>query len=215
MSASTDSTCRPAPTQHVGQHRLNMSASTDSTCRPAPIQHVGQHRLNMSASTDSICRPAPTQHVGQHRLNMSASDCAKYFNISSCHLTYNRDLYNQSDAVIIFHKKVFSLKNLPPQPRPPFQRWIWFHMESPTHTDKTPGLENLFNLTLNYRRDADISVRYNDLAIQTTRDSDFVVPKKDKLLCWIVSNTGSKGAPDRIKYYNQLKKLSRTPPLSL
>ncbi|KAG7265538.1 hypothetical protein CRUP_023669 [Coryphaenoides rupestris] len=79
-------------------------------------------------------------------------------------------------------------------------------MESPTHTDKTSGLENLFNLTLNYRRDADISVRYNDLAIQTTHDRDFVVPKKDKLLCWIVSNTGSKGAPDRIKYYNQLKK---------
>jgi len=46
----------------------------------------------------------------------------------------------------------------------------------------------------------------NDLAIQMTRNSNFVMPKKDKLLCWIVSNTGSKGAPDRIKYYNHLKK---------
>ncbi|KAG7271813.1 hypothetical protein CRUP_017059 [Coryphaenoides rupestris] len=107
-----------------------------------------------------------------HDIWVDFSDCAKHFNISSCQLTYNREL---------------------------------FHMESLTHTDKTPGLENLFNLTLNYRRDADISVRY-DLAIQTTHDSDFVVPKKDKLLCWIVSNMGSKGAPDRIKYYNQLKK---------
>jgi len=34
--------------QHVGCRQFNMSASTVSTCRPAPIQHVSLHRFNMS-----------------------------------------------------------------------------------------------------------------------------------------------------------------------
>ncbi|KAJ3595938.1 hypothetical protein NHX12_002347 [Muraenolepis orangiensis] len=135
-------------------------------------------------------------------------DCVKYFNISSCDLTYDRNLYNQSDAVIIFHKSIdVSLNNLPQGPRLPFQKWIWYHVESPTHTLRIEGLDNLFNLTLNYRRDADITVRYN-LAIDkmNTMDSKFVLPKKDKLLCWFVtSNNWSNGAQDRLKFYDRLK----------
>lgn len=134
-------------------------------------------------------------------------DCGKYFNISGCQLTYDRALYNQSDAVIIFHKEIdFSLNNLPQDPRPPFQKWIWYHVESPTNTNRINGLENLFNLTLNYRRDADISVRF-DLAIQKMgTDYNFFLPQKDKLVCWIVSNAWSKTAHERIQYYDELKK---------
>ncbi|KAL7889287.1 hypothetical protein AOLI_G00015450 [Acnodon oligacanthus] len=104
------------------------------------------------------------------------SDCKTFYNIDGCHLTDDRSL------------------------------WIWLHAESPTNTKRIPGLENLFNLTLGYRRDADISVR-NLLTVSKTPNKEFELPKKDKLVCWFVSNTNpSTGTGTRMKYYEELSK---------
>lgn len=131
-------------------------------------------------------------------------DCGTYFNIDSCVLSDNRSLFDTADAVIFYHKEIRKdLSNMPQFPRPHFQKWIWFHLESPSHTQKIPGLDNLFNLTLSYRRDADISVRYNLLGKKTNLDSNFMLPKKDKLVCWIVSNTWAHG---RKQFYEELIK---------
>uniref|UniRef100_A0A671T5I0 Fucosyltransferase n=1 Tax=Sinocyclocheilus anshuiensis TaxID=1608454 RepID=A0A671T5I0_9TELE len=69
------------------------------------------------------------------------------------------------------------------------------------------GLENLFNVTLNYHQDADIILR-EQIMIKTEDTEDTIFPqvldKKDKLVCWIMGNWNEKH--ERVKYYNELQK---------
>uniref|UniRef100_A0A8C5RIN2 Fucosyltransferase n=1 Tax=Laticauda laticaudata TaxID=8630 RepID=A0A8C5RIN2_LATLA len=126
------------------------------------------------------------------------------FNIHGCHLTTDRTLYNQSHAVLIHHRDIsWDLTNLPQQPRPAFQKWIWMNLESPTHTPQKNGIEHLFNLTLTYRRDSDIQVPYGFMIV-STNSFEYEMPNKEKLVCWVVSNWNPEHA--RVKYYNELSK---------
>ncbi|EFB20499.1 hypothetical protein PANDA_017864, partial [Ailuropoda melanoleuca] len=132
------------------------------------------------------------------------TSCQAMFNIQGCHLTTDRSLYNKSHAVLIHHRDIsWDLTNLPQQARPPFQKWIWMNLESPTHTPQKSGIEHLFNLTLTYRRDSDIQVPYGFLTV-STNPFVFEVPSKEKLVCWVVSNWNPEHA--RVKYYNELSK---------
>ncbi|XP_051741849.1 4-galactosyl-N-acetylglucosaminide 3-alpha-L-fucosyltransferase 9-like [Ctenopharyngodon idella] len=136
------------------------------------------------------------------------NSCSSIYNIDGCYLTVDRDLYSEAHGVLINHSDINSdLSNLPTKPRPFFQKWIWMHFESPQNTRRLNGLENLFNVTLNYRRDADIVLR-EQIVLKTEDNEDKIFPqvldKKDKLVCWIVSNWNEKH--ERVKYYNELKK---------
>ncbi|XP_030645572.1 alpha-(1,3)-fucosyltransferase 9-like [Chanos chanos] len=115
--------------------------------------------------------------------------CQSLYNINGCYLTSDRQLYSKADAVLIHHRDIFwDLSNLPQLPRPPRQKWIWLNSESPSNSPLIPGLENLFNLSVTYRKDSDISVPYGSIIATDQTLEEFVPPVKKRLVCWIVSN---------------------------
>ncbi|XP_072530505.1 4-galactosyl-N-acetylglucosaminide 3-alpha-L-fucosyltransferase 9-like [Salminus brasiliensis] len=135
--------------------------------------------------------------------------CRSRFNIGGCLLTADRSLYGKADAVLFHHRDIArDLSNLPRSPRPPHQKWIWMNSESPSHTERIPGLDKLFNVSLSYRKDADISLPYGQvIPLDKEPEDDFVPPEKNKIVCWIVSNY----SPDhrRTHYYKELQKYIR------
>lgn len=134
--------------------------------------------------------------------------CGSHFNIHGCVLTADRDFHDKADGVLIHHRDIaWDASNLPADPRPPHQKWIWMNSESPSNTARIPGLDGLFNVSLSYRKDADISVPYGALVPVEHQLEDFLysVPsEKSKLACWIVSNY--KPEHRRMQYYEQLRK---------
>ena len=69
-----------------------------------------------------------------------------------CHLINNRSMLQQSDA-IMFHIRDLHFDDMPSF-RSPQQRWIFYLLESPIHTER--NLENIpqrlqFNWTMTYR----------------------------------------------------------------
>ncbi|XP_074484257.1 4-galactosyl-N-acetylglucosaminide 3-alpha-L-fucosyltransferase 9-like [Sebastes fasciatus] len=93
---------------------------------------------------------------------------------------------------------------MPTEPRPYFQKWVWFNMEPPAIITQFPKLNDVFNLTCNYRPDSNIPVPYGSLVQVTSQDKSFKLPAKDKLVCWIVSRWSPK--LKRVQFYNELKK---------
>ncbi|XP_068195237.1 4-galactosyl-N-acetylglucosaminide 3-alpha-L-fucosyltransferase 9-like [Antennarius striatus] len=136
----------------------------------------------------------------KHELN----NCSCLFNIKGCFFTGDRNFYNQADGVIFHHRDLDEDQfNLPKLNRPAFQKWIWMNMESPTNTPRIPTIENLFNLTVSYRQDSTIPVPYGFIEAADGKE-EFVLPRKNKLVCWIVSNW--KEELVRVKYFNELQK---------
>ncbi|XP_055079805.1 4-galactosyl-N-acetylglucosaminide 3-alpha-L-fucosyltransferase 9-like isoform X2 [Periophthalmus magnuspinnatus] len=126
------------------------------------------------------------------------------FDITGCKLTDDRSLYPTAHAVI-FHHDDIDVYLQPKEPRPSFQLWVWFNMESPSNSNRISGFRNLFNLTCSYRRDSDIFTPYGSLVpVSNDKKPCFRLPTKDKLVCWIVCNWNSHFK--RVQYFNELKK---------
>ncbi|XP_069746908.1 4-galactosyl-N-acetylglucosaminide 3-alpha-L-fucosyltransferase 9-like [Narcine bancroftii] len=132
------------------------------------------------------------------------ANCEALSNINGCHLTTDRRLYPVSQAVIIHHRDLErNLHALPSGRRLLSQRWVWMNFESPTHSSRLEGLDGIFNWTMTYRRGSDLFIPYGYL-YPREKSRRVVVPKKTKLVAWVLSNWNDEHA--RVKYYNQLKK---------
>ncbi|KAH0615684.1 hypothetical protein JD844_025985 [Phrynosoma platyrhinos] len=130
--------------------------------------------------------------------------CSQALGIPNCDITANRSWYQKADAVIVHHQDVCgSPERLPQEPRPPFQRWIWFNMESPSATPNLSFMDKRFNLTMTYRRDSDIFSPYGMMEV-LPHPQNITIPPKSKLVAWVVSNWDS--GSQRVKYYEELRK---------
>lgn len=126
---------------------------------------------------------------------------------ADCQLTADRSVYPQADAVLVHHREVSyqPKKLLPPAPRPPGQRWVWFNMESPIHCPQLKALDGHFNLTMSYRRDSDIFTPYGWLEPWPGPPASAPVnlSAKTQLVAWVVSNW--RHDSERVRYYQRLR----------
>ncbi|KAM9853813.1 alpha-(1,3)-fucosyltransferase 4-like [Aulostomus maculatus] len=154
-----------------------------------------------------------THPFGRHQ---KLPDCLTLFQIDGCTLTDDDRAYPQADAVVIHHREIASgAADLPPEPRPSAQKWIWMNYESPSHTPGLWRLEGVFNLTMSYRMDSDIFLPYGYLvppAIDGVRRHNaqpLQVPSRThlhrpRLVAWVVSNWSKSQA--RVAFYSELCK---------
>ncbi|XP_072119498.1 alpha-(1,3)-fucosyltransferase 4-like [Mobula birostris] len=131
-------------------------------------------------------------------------NCRTLYNIHGCNLTTDRRLYVRSQAVVIHHRDLERhLHQLPSGRRPTAQKWVWMNFESPSHSSRLEKLNGIFNWTMTYKHDSDIFVPYGYLYPREKGDRRIVLPKKTKLVAWVISNWNENHA--RVKYYHQLK----------
>ncbi|NWU04951.1 FUT6 fucosyltransferase, partial [Cephalopterus ornatus] len=157
----------------------------------------------------------PSQTAGNARLtillwtwpfssHLNSTDCSELLDAAGCDFTSNRSWSQRADAVIVHHRDVCGDPGpLSRLPRLPSQRWIWLNMESPSHSPNLSAMNNLFNLTMSYRRDSDIFLPYGELR-PLRRPRPLAVPRKSKLVAWVVSNWLEESR--RVRYYQELRK---------
>nr|XP_060622951.1 alpha-(1,3)-fucosyltransferase 4 [Anolis sagrei ordinatus] len=134
----------------------------------------------------------------------SLGSCQERFHIPGCQLTTDRSLLLEAQ-VVLFHHRDLVLHGLDqlPSKRLPAQRWVWMNFESPSHSHHLQDLGGLFNWTMSYRVDSDVFVPYGYLRPRRALHPMDPMPKKTKLLAWVISNWNEEHA--RVRYYHQLK----------
>uniref|UniRef100_A0A8C5Q7I5 Fucosyltransferase n=1 Tax=Leptobrachium leishanense TaxID=445787 RepID=A0A8C5Q7I5_9ANUR len=122
---------------------------------------------------------------------------------SGCYFTADRNDYLIADAVIFHHRDVCNSKSqLPQVQRPSGQYWVWFTLESPSHSPNLGFMDNLINITMSFRSDSDIFTPYGWLEKHIV-EQNFTIPEKSKLAAWVVSNWNPYSK--RVKFYEELK----------
>lgn len=135
-----------------------------------------------------------------------------------CRYVHNqRDLYNTSTAIFISgHTFQSNRQDLPKQPRPSGQLWIYHNLEPPTMTSKLtlPILDRMFNLTSTYASYSDLPMPYgthckyaekgNAWKNETRLELLTKTGRKTSLVAWFSSNCHTKSR--REKYVDELRK---------
>uniref|UniRef100_A0A8C6PYB4 Fucosyltransferase n=1 Tax=Nothobranchius furzeri TaxID=105023 RepID=A0A8C6PYB4_NOTFU len=150
----------------------------------------------------------------RHSFSLKGDVCWDLYQIPYCKLVDQRSFYPTAD-VVVFHNRelIDGSQRLPTHlPRPQGQRWAWMSLESPNNNGNLRRFGNLFNMTISYRRDADITVPYGELLPVETEEhlvEDRRV-NKSSLVCWVVSKYRSHYKRSRV-----YKELSATVPIKV
>lgn len=136
--------------------------------------------------------------------------CWDLYRIPRCKLVSQRSLYNTADVVVFHNRELMrGHQKLPLHlPRPRGQRWAWMSLESLAHDGNLRPYANIFNLTITFRRDADISIPYGELLPkadgENERGAEVGIPQnKTALVCWVISNYRRR--QKRSQVYRQLR----------
>ncbi|CAL4076614.1 unnamed protein product [Meganyctiphanes norvegica] len=125
-----------------------------------------------------------------------------------CMMTPNRNLTAVQDFdAILFHFRGLTPKNLP-HIRSPFQRWIFWEIESSSYVFQTPNkYNNMFNWTFTYKRNSDIVFTYGRMykkekdisnnILDREEDLTKIINGKTKMAAWFVSNCRTKSRRER------------------
>lgn len=143
-----------------------------------------------------------------NRSSVDEDTCWDQFKIPGCKLTERRSDFMSADVVVFHHEELMTGQETLPLklPRPPFQKWAWMSYESPAWNLNLKDFSNIFHMTVNYRRDADVYAPYAELRPKKDerRPAELARPNKTHLACWVVSNY--QNHHNRSKVYNELKK---------
>ncbi|KAM6986387.1 alpha-(1,3)-fucosyltransferase 7 [Aplochiton taeniatus] len=133
-----------------------------------------------------------------HSYSLSGNVCWDLYRIPHCRVVDQRSLYSSADLVVFhFLELVQGHQNLPINlPRSENQRWVLLSLESPENMGNLKQFVNVFNLTMSYRRDADITIPYGEILSKPSgtesRSTVFAThpatQNKSHLACWVVSN---------------------------
>lgn len=138
--------------------------------------------------------------------NMQGDVCWNLYRIPRCRLVDQRSLFPSAD-VVVFHNRELMLghQKLPLNlSRPEGQRWAWMSLEAPAHNGDLRQYAHIFNMTISYKTDADVTVPYGEL-LPKEAEGHLVENgslNKDSLVCWVVSNY--RNHHKRSKVYKEL-----------
>lgn len=124
--------------------------------------------------------------------SLSGNTCWDLYRIPRCRLVDNHTLFPSAD-VVVFHNRelIDGSQKLPLElPRPEWQRWAWLSLEAPAHNGNLHKFANIFNMTVSYRRDSDVTITYGERLPKETRGHVVTndIQNKSTLACWVVSN---------------------------
>ncbi|XP_029296013.1 alpha-(1,3)-fucosyltransferase 7-like [Cottoperca gobio] len=141
-----------------------------------------------------------------HSYRLDGDKCLEMYNIRRCFLTDNISAFSTADVVVFHHQELRGgLSSLPLHlDRPASQHWVWLSMEPPVNNANLTPLTGLFNWTMSYRRDADISIPYGKTMLRGDELSFKAVPNRSCLVSWVVSRYQPHQA--RAGVYQSLKK---------
>lgn len=141
-----------------------------------------------------------------HKAVLQGDECWDLYSIPRCRLVDQRSMFSSAD-VVVFHNRelVAGTQKLPSDlPRPRWQRWAWMSLEAPVHNGNLRRYAGIFNMTITYRRDSDVTIPYGEVIpkVAEGRPLEDITLNKSSLVCWVVSNYQS--SHKRSQVYGEL-----------